>query len=153
MASHRQIAIDFVHSFDNFDIDANIALRAPDCQHEFAPSSLNAGSPKNNEQWRQHAVNLKPVIKDFHTAILDIFEGPDHVTVWFTSNAEFESDAKDNESSWEYLGEYLMVLVFDQRSDKIVRIVEFLDAKKAEEAFKLVHRGLQNLQIENKQMS
>ena len=133
-STQRNIANAFLQSFEHLDTDANLALRAPGCVHSFAPATLNMPASMTNEQWGAHLNSMKSILSTFPVEAKEIFEheGSTQVTVWATSNAVFREEAKDAELGldWNYQGEYIFVLVFNESGDKIERILEFLDSKK-----------------------
>ena len=143
----RQIALAFCESFENLDAEANVALRSPDCRHEFGPSSMNMGEPRTNDQFIAHVSSLKETLTGIPVTPKEIFECGSHVTIWATSTATFRDEVKDADPDvdWSYHGEYMFVLVFNQAGDKIERIIEFLDSKKVAEVRALQARAKRNL--------
>ncbi|KAF2877585.1 hypothetical protein BDV95DRAFT_472922, partial [Massariosphaeria phaeospora] len=126
------IAITFLAAFNDLDGSAHVALRTPDCQHFFAPASLNLVSPKSNEEFKAHLTNLHAVMEHFPVAAKEIHvhdSGPNsQVIIWATGTPAFRAEAIDDEEDWNVTNEYMFILDFDE-SQKIKRIVEFLDAK------------------------
>lgn len=150
MASiQRSIALAFLQSFQDLDIDSNLALRTPGCSHIFAPASLNFPPSMTNEQWAAHVLSLKSILANLPVTAKEIFaqEGSSQVTIWATSEARFREEAKDEDSglNWIYHGEYIFILLLNQTGDKIERIVEFLDSKKVVEVGALLERGRRNV--------
>ena len=152
MASiQHSIALAFLQSFQQLDADSNLALRTPGCRHVMAPASLNYPPSMTNEQWAAHLSSLKPIVSTFPVTAKELFEddGSNQVTIWATSNATFREEAKDEDSglNWSYHGEYIFILLFNQAGDKIERIVEFLDSKKAAEVGVLIERARRNVAV------
>lgn len=150
MASiQRSIALAFLQSFQELDIDSNLALRTPGCCHIMAPASLNYPPSMTNEQWAAHLFPLKSILATFPVTAKEIFEheGSNQVTIWATSNAIFREEAKDEDSGldWSYHGEYIFIFLFNQTGDKIERIVEFLDSQKVVELGPLMQRARRNV--------
>lgn len=145
-SSQRAAALAFLDSFDKLDGDANIALRAPNCRHTMAPTSLGFSPNMTNEQWAAHLNSTKQVLTSFPVMAKEIFESGNQVTVWATSEAVFREDAKDDEDGvdWTYHGEYMFVFLFDG-DGKIERIVEFLDSVKVVQVGALIERAKRNL--------
>lgn len=152
MANQRDKALAFLATFEHLDADANVALRAPDCRHTMAPTSLNAPQGLTNEQFHNHLTSLQSVIASLSVTVKEIFavEGSSQVTVWATSEATFRPEAMDDElekegGSWMYRGEYMFVFVFDEAGERIERIVEFIDSMKFGEVMALIERAKGNL--------
>ena len=150
MASiQRSIALAFLQSFQELDLDSNLALRTPGCLHTMAPASLNFPPSMTNEQWAAHLLSIKSILATLPVAAKEIFEheGSNQVTIWATSNATFREEAKDEDSGldWSYHGEYVFVLLLNQAGDKIERIFEFLDSKKVVELGVLIERARRNV--------
>ncbi|KAK5958729.1 hypothetical protein OHC33_000572 [Knufia fluminis] len=145
-STQRATALAFLDSFDKLDGDANIALRAPNCRHTMAPTSLNFKPDMTNEQWTAHLNSTKEVLTSFPVMAKEIFENGNQVTIWATSEANFREEAKDDEEGvdWTYHGEYMFVLLFDG-DGKIERIVEFLDSVKVVQVGALIERAKRNL--------
>ena len=102
-----------------------------------------------NETFAAHLSSLKPILASLPVTAKEIFahEGSNQVTIWATSNAIFQEEAKDEDSGvdWSYHGEYIFILSLNQAGDKIERIVEFLDSKSVVEVGVLIQRAKSNL--------
>ena len=145
----RQTALAFLDTFRNLDVDANLALRAPDCVHQMGPASLGySPDGMNNDQFGEHFRGLQPLISHFPVAPKQIFHSPGSniVTIWATSEAQFQQEAMDDELEWEYHGEYLFVFTLNQTGDRIQHIVEYLDSQKVVQVSKLLKRAKENVQ-------
>lgn len=129
----HKIALAWCASFQDLDADANLALRTPDCIHNFAPASLNMPS-LSNDQFAVHIQDLKAILSSFPVTPKQIFaqEGSRQVAIWATSDARFREEVKsvDPKLNWSYYGEYMFVLQLYRAGDKIEQIAEFLDSKK-----------------------
>ncbi|TKA47810.1 hypothetical protein B0A49_14037 [Cryomyces minteri] len=150
MASvQRSTALAFLQSFQELDVNSHLALRTPGCRHTMAPASLNYPPSMTNEQFAAHLSSLRTIIASFPVTAKEIFEheGGNQVTIWATSSATFREEAKDEDSGldWSYYGEYIFILSFNQAGDKIERIVEFVDSKRAVEVGVLVERARRNV--------
>lgn len=148
-STQRSTAQAFLRSFEELDVDSNVALRTPDCLHSMAPASLNFPEAMTNEQFATHLRSLKSILAKLPVTAKEIFEheGSNQVTIWATSNATFREEAKDEDSGldWSYQGEYMFILFLSRAGDKIERIVEFLDSKKAAEVFVLIEKARRNV--------
>ncbi|EXJ61263.1 uncharacterized protein A1O5_11820 [Cladophialophora psammophila CBS 110553] len=148
MASHqRSIAIAFLDTFKDLDLESNLALRSPDCAHTIAPATLNFTPCMSNEKWGTHLLSLKKKISALPVTPKEIFEGDNLVTVWATSKATFRDEGKDEDLTvdWSYEGEYIFVFTFNQAGNKIQHILEFIDSTKVEKVQVLLQRAEHNL--------
>jgi hypothetical protein len=143
----HSLALAFCASFQDLDIDANIALRTPDCTHVFAPASLNFPPSMKNAEWAAHASSLTAILSSFPVVAKEIFtsEGSNTVTIWATSEAVFREDVKEEGVEWSYYGEYMFVLQLEKEGERIERVVEFLDSTKVVEVRVLMDRARANL--------
>ncbi|MCJ1447951.1 MAG: hypothetical protein MMC23_008463 [Stictis urceolatum] len=158
MASvQRSTAAAFLRAFEELDDGSHIALRAPNCRHTIAPASTSFHPNMTNEQWATHFASLRDVLIRFPVTAKEIFEQPasNQITVWATSEAIFREEAKDYDSGldWTYRGEYIFILFFNQAGDRIERILEFVDSKRAAEVMILVKRARHNLQAKRSNAS
>lgn len=145
----RQTALAFLETFQDLDVDANLALRAPDCVHQMAPASLgNPADGMNNDQFGAHCRGLKLILAHLPVAPKQVFHypGSNIVTIWATSEATFRPEVMDDELQWEYHGEYVFVFTLNQNGDRIQHIVEFLDSQKVAQVGVLLKRAKENLQ-------
>ncbi|KIX93275.1 uncharacterized protein Z520_10918 [Fonsecaea multimorphosa CBS 102226] len=148
MASlQRRVAIAFLDTFKDLDIESNLALRTPDCVHTMAPATLGMKSMSNAE-FASHLSSLKEKISAIPVTPKEIFEGGNLITVWATSTTTFRDEVKDEDLTvdWSYEGEYIFVFTFNQSGDKIQHILEFLDSKKVDKARTLLQRAGRNLE-------
>lgn len=154
-STQRNTALAFLQTFEHLDSSANLALRAPNCRHTIAPTSLHYTPDMTNEQWAAHFASLKQVLAAFPVTATEIFEaegsGGKQVTVWATSDATFREEGKgeDDEAGveWGYQGEYIFIFGFDKTGEKIERIVEFVDSAKVLEVRGLIERAKRNLAV------
>lgn len=55
------------------------------------------------------------------------------VVVWTEGRPQFREELKDYEAftkeQWEYVGEFVFMLTFNETGDKITRVREFIDSK------------------------
>lgn len=171
-----QTALAFIATFETLDLETNLSLRADDCRHELAPSSMGYLSPKTNEQFAEHFKSIQQVIASFPVTAKEIFESKvisksspaDHessgaphqdqghdqtqVTVWATSSATFRDEVKDDDSSidWSYSSEYIFIFFMDRTGTKIERIIEFIDSQKVKGVQGLIKRARENLEKNEK---
>ncbi|KIW96536.1 uncharacterized protein Z519_01927 [Cladophialophora bantiana CBS 173.52] len=148
MASHqRSIAIAFLDTFKDLDLESNLALRTPDCVHTIVPTTLSFTPRMSNEIRGAHLLSLKKKTSELPVTPKAILEGGNLVTIWATSKATFREEAKDEDLTvdWSYEGEYIFVLTFNQADYKIQHILEFIDSTKVEKVQVLLQRAEHNL--------
>lgn len=126
----RQAAEAFLAPFKDLSVNDILAIRAPNCTHQFAPASLNPPPPLSNEQFAAHITdNFHPVMN--HCPItakeVQVNTASRQVTIWATSKPGFKAAAMDDKENWDHTGEYVFLLDYDEVG-KLVRIVEFLDS-------------------------
>jgi hypothetical protein len=151
--SLQVLAASFLSSLSSLDGPAMLAIRAPNCLHIFAPSSLPLPTPLSNTSLVKHlATNLTPILSAFSTTAKEIHinEAGRQITIWATSKPEFKKEVMDGDvSEWNYTGEYIYML--DVNNDgQIVRVLEFLDSKATERLSTTMSRAKRNLGIEEK---
>lgn len=149
-STRRDTALAFINSFEHLDLDANIALRAPNCRHTIGPTSLGYKLDMTNEDFISHFSGIQEIIAKFPVMVREIFadETGKQVTVWAYSRAIFKDEAIDNEEpkvDWTYYGEYIFVLFMTEAGDKIERIIEFVDSDKVVKMRQLMMRAKRNI--------
>jgi hypothetical protein len=147
------LAESFLSSLSSLDGPAMLAIRAPDCLHIFAPSSLPLPNPLSNTSLVTHlATNLTPILSGLSTTAKEthINEAGRQITIWATSQPEFKKEVMDGDvRDWDYTGEYIYILNVDG-DGKIVRVLEFLDSKTTERLSAMMARAKRNLGMEEK---
>jgi len=108
------------------------------------PASLNFPSSMTNAEWAAHLDSLKDVLSEFPVTATEIFKSGNQIVIHAMSEAIFREEVKDEGAKWEYRGEYVFVLFFEE-GGKIERIFEFLDSKLVEEVRVLMGRAKKNL--------
>jgi len=134
----------FLQSFKTLDAASNLSLRTPGCTHNMGPASLHFPPSQTNAEWAAHLEGIKEVLTEFPVTAKEIFEAGNQVTVHAVSEAIFKEDVKDEGAKWEYRGEYVFILFFEE-GGKIERIFEFLDSKLVLEVQALIGRAKKNL--------
>ncbi|KAF2727738.1 hypothetical protein EJ04DRAFT_517076 [Polyplosphaeria fusca] len=148
-----QLCLDFMATFLNIDIEAQLALRSEDCVQHFAPASLNVPS-KGNEDFTKHLGGLKDIIQEFRV-FPKVIDGEKQIRVnaakrevflWANGKPTFKAEAKvgHEDEDWEYVGELIFVLTCNEEG-KIERVLEFLDSKKTIELQGLAMKARANM--------
>ncbi|KAL4905046.1 hypothetical protein BDW74DRAFT_178055 [Aspergillus multicolor] len=99
----------------------------------------------------RHTTKLKTLMTEFPVSAKEYIEseGCNQVVVWASSVTEFREEAMDTDigkEEWEFNGEYVFILTMDERGEKIVRCVEFLDSLATVRLLELVRRAKGNLE-------
>lgn len=132
MSSLQDIAAAFLLGFKNLSASEHIALRAENCTHIFAPSSIEGlPPPKSNQAFAEHLTNLRKLLVAFPVTAkeININEAQRQIVIWANGKPEFRQEAmgSDAKDEWDYTGEYIFILNLNGEG-KIERIVEFLDS-------------------------
>ncbi|KIW02387.1 uncharacterized protein PV09_06207 [Verruconis gallopava] len=136
MAIQAETARRYIEAFHALDGAEFTKLKTPECEHVFAPKSLNMTVSKNNARFEAHMEHLRTILKAFPVYVKKLWEDKTHVTIWATSETVFQEEAKDEgapQSSCSFGGEYMFVLEMNEDGDKIKRVVEFLDSNATED--------------------
>jgi hypothetical protein len=147
-ASLQQLAEDFLSAFKTLEAKDHTKLRAPGCEHHFAPSSLNYPSPKSNQQFADHITNLQHILSGFPITAKEtmINEPKRQVVIWATAIPHFTDAVKRGtpDSEWAYQGEYIFILNVNEEG-KIERVVEFVDSLGTMKALGLIEKAKEAL--------
>ncbi|KAF2261263.1 hypothetical protein CC78DRAFT_608629 [Lojkania enalia] len=143
------LATAFLDAFTNLSAEDHIALRAPNCIHNFAPSSLapHLPPPKDNQTFAIHLTRMQSILAHFPVTPKEIFvSAPSQIVIWATGVPEFKAEARGEKGpeEWEYVGEYCFVLGVNGEG-KIERILEFLDSKATMKLISLMEEAKKNL--------
>lgn len=121
-----------------------------------APQSAGQRPPMDNATYAENIFRLTHVLNSFPFTIKEISDNPteNQVLVWGTAVPEWKEEVMDGEKTeWEYVGEYMFLINFEEGGEKINRIVEFLDSKATESLHGLMKRAMQNLALSKTQKS
>ncbi|CZT15084.1 uncharacterized protein RCC_12288 [Ramularia collo-cygni] len=119
-SSQRLVATSLVDAFNRMDIDEIMSVRAEGCMRHILPASLNQ-TPQNNSQYRSTLEKLNPIFSNFNLTIHDILEDRE------ARRISMYVKARANTLAGEYLNEYQWTMTFDEKGEKIVNWVEFVD--------------------------
>ena len=101
-------------------------------------------SPKSNAEFEAHIKGLREIIKSFPVTPKEVIESEsdNSVVVWATSRPYFYPEFMDgDDKDWDYQGEYIFVLSFEQTGERIERVLEFLDSAATQRMRGLVARA------------
>ncbi|KAI0148439.1 hypothetical protein GGR57DRAFT_240786 [Xylariaceae sp. FL1272] len=147
--SLRDTAEAFISAFAT--LDPKVEIRAANCTHNFAPSSLGMPTGITNEAWEAHLKRLRQVMSGFPVTAKEIHinVAKRQVVIWATAVPNFRDEAKDpgaggdvEGSAWT--GEYVFLLDMNEEG-KIDRIVEFLDSLATSNARTLLSKAFANV--------
>ncbi|KAF4456908.1 hypothetical protein FALBO_15309 [Fusarium albosuccineum] len=140
----------FIDAFTTLEANAHTSLRAANCTHTFAPSSVNPPPPMTNEDWANHLAKLNLIMTGFPVTAKEIHVNVPkrQVIIWANGVPKFREEVKglkegEDGKEWDYVGEFMFFLTIDEEG-KISRIVEFLDSLGIERARGLMVRGWEN---------
>ncbi|KAF2228798.1 hypothetical protein EV356DRAFT_457025 [Viridothelium virens] len=143
-------AVAFINAFATLEPNAHVSLRAANCTHTFAPSSINPPPPMTNEDWAAHLTKLHLIITSFPVTAKEIHVNVPkrQVIIWANAVPKFREEVKglkegDDGKEWDYVGEFMFFLSMNEEG-KISRIVEFLDSLATERARGLMVRAWEN---------
>ncbi|KAI1262154.1 hypothetical protein F5Y18DRAFT_161562 [Xylariaceae sp. FL1019] len=120
-SKRRQTALAVIDAYNEWSIDAIMALRSDDCVQCILPKSL--GRPEmTNEAYRAYFGAMIPLFTDFKVEIKDVFEdaAANKVVIWATSTASTPVGP--------YANEYTLMLYFNEDGSRVVRFNEFVDS-------------------------
>ncbi|KAI1263941.1 hypothetical protein F5Y18DRAFT_91729 [Xylariaceae sp. FL1019] len=155
--SLRNTAEAFISAFTT--LDPKVDIRAANCTHNFAPSSLGMPTGMTNDDWEAHVKHLRQVMIGFPVTAkeMHINVAKAQVVIWATAVPNFREEAKDPGTGGEdeapgWTGEYMFLL--DMNEDgKISRIVEFLDSLATSNAQTLLSKAFANVGAAGKSFS
>ena len=70
----REIAMRFINTFDELDMEGHIATRSPKCRHTIIPSSLGYKPDMTNDEFAGHFKALTTVIRAFPVTSKEVLE-------------------------------------------------------------------------------
>ncbi|EHK44592.1 uncharacterized protein TrAtP1_009151 [Trichoderma atroviride] len=143
-------AIAFINAFATLEANSHISLRAANCTHIFAPSSIKPPQPMTNEDFAAHLIKLHTIATGFPVTAKEIHVNfpKRQVIIWASAVLNFREELKglkegDDGKEWDYVGEYMFLLDVDEEG-KICRIVEFLDSLGTERVRVLIAKAWKN---------
>jgi hypothetical protein len=129
VSKERQTANTLVTAFNSMDIDTISALRTPNCQRVFLPSSLGY-APQSNYTYHASLMAMKSIFTSFHITVNDVIEE--------TSDSEWSEEgrkkkivmyvtARGDTAVGEYKNEYVWKMAFEDGGKRICEWSEFVD--------------------------
>ncbi|CAK1365529.1 hypothetical protein CB0940_09966 [Cercospora beticola] len=115
-------------------LEANLALRAPECSHTILPSSLGRKN-ETNDVWASKFSKVMSLVTE-STMTLE-----DYISVPAERRAVARSSVKAQSPVGSYENDYVWFLNFDEEGKKIVKIVEFVDGLAAKELLGKLKEG------------
>ncbi|KIX06632.1 uncharacterized protein Z518_04608 [Rhinocladiella mackenziei CBS 650.93] len=130
MASQRHTtAMEFLQSYEDFDISRMLAIRTESCTHGFV-TSLGENPINTNAQFAAFYEPIRPHLRRSKFTVKQIIEDDkaNEIAVWCTVVIEFVNPAVA-----AYQGDYAFFLEFDDSQTKVARVREFVDRLGANE--------------------
>ncbi|KAJ3496566.1 hypothetical protein NLG97_g2574 [Lecanicillium saksenae] len=107
--------------YNQYEAEAVLAPRAPECIHSWWPTSMKRPS-KTNDEFRQFFKPMEKTMKNYRCKIHKIINDPETHTLALYATGTGESAAAP------YQGEYCFFLTFTEDGEKITRIEQFVDS-------------------------
>ncbi|KAI1854279.1 hypothetical protein JX265_000687 [Neoarthrinium moseri] len=128
MSKRREVALQAIQAYNEWNIDAIMAYRDESCTQEVLPKSLKR-PPMDNATYRAAFGSTMPLFKNFTVMIDDVFEDKagNKVAMWVRSTAET--------AAGPYRNEYVMMFDFTEDGSKVVRVREFVDSAISKDFF------------------
>lgn len=85
--------------------------------------------PHDNASYQQFFTSVLSHIEDFKLTVHDLLEDKEEnkISMWMSSTA--------NSAVGPFVGEYILILYFDEAGEKVTKLVEFVDSKAGTEFF------------------
>ncbi|KAF2249739.1 hypothetical protein BU26DRAFT_518297 [Trematosphaeria pertusa] len=135
----------YLNVFTTLNASTIAHIQTSDYTHEFAPQSTNPPGLLSRAEFADFVSHLRSVIHDFKVTAREIWPNPSlrQVVIRADSAPAFRDEVKDgeDEDEWTYRGEYISILTFDQKREKVSRALEFVDSKGTDRVKALIARA------------
>ncbi|ORY54811.1 uncharacterized protein BCR38DRAFT_453145 [Pseudomassariella vexata] len=123
---HTALAV--INAYNAWDVDAIMALRAPDCIHRVLPESL--GQPAmNNTEYRAYFESIQPLFENWTITITNTIEDQGAHKVGFHANSTGTMCAGP------YANEYALFFHMTDDDALVLEIDEFVDSDHTKDYF------------------
>lgn len=127
----------YFYTLAAIDTDRLDTLLAPDYTHTFLPASAGLDPTMDRDTFIGRIGSLRNVLTHLRVAIIETWsnDAGRTITAHATNSPQFADSLKrpeDAEGEWDFEGEYMWILTFDESCDKIIRSVEFVDGAATE---------------------
>ncbi|KAF3045534.1 hypothetical protein E8E12_009343 [Didymella heteroderae] len=130
-SKERQTADKLVAAYNAMDVSTIIALRTPDCQRVFLPSSLKY-LPQSNAYFQQDLTAISTIFTSFKVVVDDMIEG---VSFDGTKRIVMYVSAFGESSVGEYRNQYVWKMGFTDDGELIREWSEFVDVGMAQDFY------------------
>jgi hypothetical protein len=130
-SKERRTADKLVAAYNAMDIDTIIAMRTPDCERVFLPSSLKY-PPQSNDYFRQNLTAISQIFTSFKIVVDEVIEGfasDGYARIIMYVSAFGESPVG------EYRNQYVWKMGFTDNGQLIRKWSEFVDVGIAQEFY------------------
>ena len=121
-------AMRLIDGYNEWNIEAIMAPRAPNCTHEILPKRLGQG-PMNNTPYIEYMTAFIPLFKGFNVEVLDITEDPKRHQVALHARSTAET------ALGKYENEYALFLRMTDDAKQIIEMKEFVDSGYSQDYF------------------
>jgi|SRR5690242_9046966 len=123
-SKERQTADKLVAAYNALDIDTIIALRTPDCERAFLPSTSLKYPPQSNTSFRQNLTGLAAVFTSFSIVVDDVIEGTNDAGA---TRIVMYVSAFGETAAGPYRNQYVWRMGFSEDGGLIKEWTEFVD--------------------------
>ncbi|KAM0721225.1 hypothetical protein Q7P37_003513 [Cladosporium fusiforme] len=129
-ATMRKTADAFVAAWEELKTEPILAVRAPECIMTQRPASL--GIPeRDNESFRAWFAGVEGMLTNNKMTVLDYFASTEERRAFL--HCTMTAERTDGSSLYE--NEYMFVLSFDEKGEKITKILEMVDSQRVREVW------------------
>ncbi|KAJ4992655.1 hypothetical protein SVAN01_01701 [Stagonosporopsis vannaccii] len=134
-SKERQTADKLVAAYNAMDVDTIIALRTPDCERAFLPSTSLKYPPQSNTFFRQNLNGIAAVFTSFKIVVDDVIEGTNDAGA---KRIVMYVSAFGESAVGEYRNQYVWRMGFTGDGELISEWTEFVDVGVARDYYPLL---------------
>jgi hypothetical protein len=152
VSKERQTANALVAAFNSMDIDTISALRTPDCQRVFLPSSLGY-APQSNDTYRANLMAMESVFTSFQITVNDVLEATSDSALGGEGKKKIVMyvTARGDTAVGEYRNEYVWKMSFEEGGERICEWSEFVDVGVSRDFMPKLKAGIAKKMAEEKE--
>jgi ketosteroid isomerase-like protein len=121
LTAQKTTAQTFINAYNDWDIEAIMDYRTPDCHQQPLPHSMGK-PPKNNAQYREYFEKIMPLFSNFTVTVHKEFHDPEARMSFMHASSRADTNIGP------YTNEYALSLSFTEDGTKITNIEEFVDS-------------------------
>jgi hypothetical protein len=152
MSSKRlQTAKRWVDHYATLDPDILESILDENFTLEHAPALVKDPVPLGKQVLKSFVADLSVILQGYPMTVklTTESESSNSVTIWIHGTTKFREEVKDDgvpSEDWNCTGEYMLVLYMNDKGDKIVKAIEFVDTKTTlDKLYGLIRRSRENL--------